>query len=127
MLAADGCRRLNGLASRDDTASANNTDGQVSTASDGNIDGQAPASSEEAFEYVSSLCGVGPKVANCIMLFGLARYDRFPIDVWMRRVMSDLYGFDENDMASMEDFARKTYGRWGGIAQQYLFYYARSR
>lgn len=126
MLAADGCRRLNGLASRDDTAPAKNTDGQASTTSDGNTDGQAPASSEEAFEYVSSLCGVGPKVANCIMLFGLARYDRFPIDVWMRRVMSDLYGFDENDMAAMEDFARKTYGRWGGIAQQYLFYYARS-
>ena len=104
VLAADGCRRLNRLAS-DDTA----------------------ASSEEAFEYVSGLTGVGPKVANCILLFGLSKYDRFPIDVWMKRVMSDLYGFRENDVAAMADFAEKTYGKWGGIAQQYLFYYARER
>ena len=104
VLAADGCRRLNGLAS-DDTA----------------------ASSEEAFEYVSGLTGVGPKVANCILLFGLSKYDRFPIDVWMKRVMSDLYGFRENDVAAMAGFAEKTYGKWGGIAQQYLFYYARER
>ncbi|MBR6444757.1 MAG: 8-oxoguanine DNA glycosylase [Firmicutes bacterium] len=102
VLAEDKCRRLNELASEE-------------------------VSSEEAFEYISELAGVGPKVANCILLFGLSKYDRFPIDVWMKRVMSDLYGYPENDLSAMADFAGKTYGKWGGIAQQYLFYFARSR
>ena len=102
ILAADGCRRLNELAS-------------------------PTAPSEAAFEYVLNLCGVGPKVANCILLFGLSKYDRFPIDVWMKRVMADFYGFSESDLASMSAFAEKTYGKWGGMAQQYLFYFARTQ
>ncbi len=84
-------------------------------------------SSQQAFEYISSLNGVGPKVANCILLFGLSKYDRFPIDVWMKKVMSDLYGFDEKDVKGMASFAEKTYGRHCGIAQQYLFYFVREQ
>lgn len=76
-------------------------------------------------EQLTELCGVGPKVANCIALFGMGKYDSFPIDVWVRRVMNLLYGIDENDKKAMADFADKHFGELGGFAQQYLFYYIR--
>lgn len=77
-----------------------------------------------------SLPGVGPKVADCILLFStLKRFDVFPIDVWVRRVMNDLYikEKDENKVSKdkIEDLARKKYGNLEGIAQQYLFYWKR--
>lgn len=74
---------------------------------------------------LSSLSGVGPKVAGCIRLFGMSRYDAFPVDVWVARVMNRLYGIDEKDHREMERFARTRFGELGGFAQQYLFYYAR--
>ncbi len=83
------------------------------------------SSYEEAYEYLTGLCGVGPKVANCIALFGLNKLESFPIDVWMRRVMNRMYGIDENNMKAMKEYAEKNYGEYGGIAQQYLFYHIR--
>lgn len=77
------------------------------------------------YEYLTSLCGVGPKVANCILLFGMSKFDSFPIDVWVRRVMHRLYDIDENDMKGMANYARENFGAYGGIAQQYLFYHIR--
>lgn len=81
---------------------------------------------KEAYDYLVSLHGVGPKVANCILLFAIEKYESFPIDVWVRRVMNHLYGFEENDMKGMAAFADEKYGEYGGFAQQYLFYYERS-
>lgn len=78
-------------------------------------------------EQLSALCGVGPKVANCILLFGMGRYDSFPIDVWMARVMNQLYGIDEKDHREMCAYAREHFGQLGGFAQQYLFYYIREK
>lgn len=78
--------------------------------------------SGEVLEGLIRFSGVGPKVANCILLFGLSRRDAFPIDVWIKRVMANLYGFDEEDTKGMQDFAQKTFGEYAGIAQQYLFY-----
>lgn len=77
-------------------------------------------------DCINDLSGVGPKVANCILLFSLARLHRFPIDVWVRKVMHELYGFDEKDIKGMTAFANQTFGPYAGIAQQYLFYYMRS-
>ena len=79
------------------------------------------------FEELSALCGVGPKVANCISLFGLQNYESFPIDVWVIKVMHELYGLDEKDKKAMAEFARERFGSLGGFAQQYLFYYMRDR
>lgn len=70
--------------------------------------------------------GVGPKVANCIKLFALRDTASFPIDTWMVKIMNHLYGFDEGDKKGMQDFAASHFGQYGGYAQQYLFYYARS-
>lgn len=89
------------------------------------LDRMVLAESEEAYEYLISLSGVGPKVANCIMLFGLRKYASFPLDVWIKRVMHEVYGIEENNTVKMQEYAVKHFGEFGGIAQQYLFYYAR--
>lgn len=79
--------------------------------------------SAQTVEALRQYCGVGPKVANCIALFSMGRIDSFPIDVWVKKVMNRLYGFDEGDMKGMAEFAADRFGNYGGIAQQYLFYY----
>lgn len=76
-------------------------------------------------EYLHTLCGVGPKVANCILLFSMNKTSSFPIDVWVKRVMNQLYGIPETDIKGMIRYAQDHFGEYGGIAQQYLFYYMR--
>jgi len=70
--------------------------------------------------------GVGPKVADCIMLFALKKYEVFPVDVWVRRVISELY-FENKEQKpkQIQRFAQKQYGSLAGVAQQYLFYWRR--
>lgn len=80
-------------------------------------------------EELLKLNGVGPKVADCIMLFSLQKFDVFPIDVWVRRVMNELYIHDEKEekisQKMLEELARKKFENMAGIAQQYLFYWKR--
>lgn len=79
------------------------------------------------FDELSALCGVGPKVASCIALFGMQDYASFPIDVWVMKVMHELYGLPEGNKKAMAEFAAEHFGELGGFAQQYLFYYMRDR
>ena len=77
-----------------------------------------------------TLSGVGPKVADCILLFStLKRFDVFPIDVWVRRVMNELYikNQDETKVSKNEiaKIAKQKFGTFEGLAQQYLFYWKR--
>ena len=83
-----------------------------------------------AREELLRLSGVGPKVADCILLFStLKRFDVFPIDVWVRRVMNELYikNEDENKVTKKEiqKLADEKFGDIQGLAQQYLFYWKR--
>ena len=83
-----------------------------------------------AREELLTLSGVGPKVADCILLFStLKRFDVFPIDVWVRRVMNELYlkNPDETKVnkKEIEKIAFKKFGNLEGIAQQYLYYWKR--
>ena len=83
-----------------------------------------------AREELLRLSGVGPKVADCILLFStLKRFDVFPIDVWVRRVMNELYikNEDENKVTKNEiqKLADEKFGKLQGLAQQYLFYWKR--
>jgi len=84
---------------------------------------------EKIKEELLELDGVGPKVADCIMLFSLKRYDVFPIDVWVRRVMNDLYIHEDDEKKVKKerilDKADELFGMKCGIAQQYLFYWRR--
>lgn len=76
-----------------------------------------------------TLPGVGPKVADCILLFSLKRYEVFPIDVWVRRIMNELYihEIDEEKVSKKElqKLAKDKYSNLAGLAQQYLFYWKR--
>ena len=83
-----------------------------------------------ARDELLKLSGVGPKVADCILLFStLKRFDVFPIDVWVRRVMNELYikNEDETKVSKKEimKIANEKFGALEGIAQQYLFYWKR--
>ncbi len=81
-------------------------------------------------DILLTLDGVGPKVADCILLFStLKRFDVFPIDVWVRRVMNELYIKNEDETKvskkEIEKLAKEKYGNLEGIAQQYLFFWKR--
>ena len=83
-----------------------------------------------AREELLKLSGVGPKVADCILLFSdLKRFDVFPIDVWVRRVMNELYikSLDETKVNKRDiaKIAKEKFGDLEGLAQQYLFYWKR--
>ena len=84
----------------------------------------------EVREKLLTLSGVGPKVADCILLFSaLKRFEVFPIDVWVRRVMNDLYIQNEDETKvnkkQIENLAKEKFGDLAGLAQQYLFYWRR--
>ena len=83
-----------------------------------------------AREELLRLSGVGPKVADCILLFSnLKRFDVFPIDVWVRRVMNELYIKKEDESKvtkkEIQKLADSKFGNMQGLAQQYLFYWKR--
>ena len=80
---------------------------------------------EALAEALREFSGIGPKVAGCIALFGMADLRAFPVDVWMRRIMHEIYGIDEKNVREMERRGREDFAPWGGLAQQYLFFYAR--
>ena len=84
----------------------------------------------EVRDELLKLSGVGPKVADCILLFSdLKRFEVFPIDVWVRRVMNDLYIKQEDETKvskkQIEKIANEKFGDLAGLAQQYLFYWRR--
>ena len=85
----------------------------------------------EVREQLLQLSGVGPKVADCILLFStLKRFEVFPIDVWVKRVMNDLYIKNEDETKvskkQIEKIAIEKFGNLAGLAQQYLFYWRRN-
>lgn len=73
---------------------------------------------DKAIEALTELRGVGIKVANCAVLFGLGKIDAFPVDVWVRRAIERHY--------DAETFDSTVFGEDAGIAQQYIFYYIRN-
>ncbi|MGN0435011.1 MAG: DNA-3-methyladenine glycosylase family protein [Wujia sp.] len=82
-------------------------------------------SSWEARKLLMTIKGVGEKVANCVLLFGLGMTDAFPVDVWMKRIMEELYFGEAQKKEDIEKFACEKYGKYAGYAQQYLFCYGR--
>lgn len=80
---------------------------------------------EKQREQLLQFPGVGPKVADCILLFALNKYEAFPIDVWVKKVMSEIYFSQEATPKQIEELAKNKYGKLAGIAQQYLFYWKR--
>lgn len=74
----------------------------------------------DAKKELMKIKGVGTKVADCILLFSLGRHNIFPLDVWTKRIISDLYNVEEKNIPA---FVEEKFGIYSGIAQQYLYYY----
>lgn len=70
---------------------------------------------EQARAALQTIKGVGPKVAECVLLYGMGRLEAFPLDVWMKRAMAELF----------PGCTPESFGRFAGIAQQYIFHYCR--
>ena len=70
--------------------------------------------------------GVGSKVADCTLLFSDSFTNAFPVDVWVKKVMEELYLKEDTSIKKINDYAINKFGNLGGYAQQYLFFYARS-
>ena len=81
----------------------------------------------EARKYLLQLHGVGNKVADCMLLYSGIKQDVFPTDVWVKRVMEELYFRREASFMEIQQFAAEHFGKYAGAAQQYLFYYAREQ
>jgi N-glycosylase/DNA lyase len=73
-----------------------------------------------------SLSGVGPKVADCILLFGYYRQDVFPVDTWIEQMYNEYIDDKLHDRNKIRNDLVKMFGNLSGYAQQYLFYYQRS-
>lgn len=86
------------------------------TSGDVDLNEVAELPTPQASELLRRIKGVGPKVAACALLFGFGKTDAFPIDVWVKRVLAKYYP---------PKFDPSVFGRYAGLAQQYLFYYER--
>jgi len=91
------------------------------------LDRIATLPTEEAREELRKIRGVGEKVANCILLFAYGRAEAFPIDVWVERVLRQLYfkGSQRVGTERLREFAEDHFGPFRGYAQQFLFHWIR--
>lgn len=80
---------------------------------------------DECHLALQKFMGVGAKVADCIMLFSMAKHSAFPVDVWIKRAMIHFYLAPDVSLNKIRVFGRDKFGELSGLAQQYLFYYAR--
>ncbi len=75
--------------------------------------------SEDSLRYLMSFRGIGMKVASCILLFAYGKYDVYPIDTWVKKYMDANYGI--KDEKKIKEFCKEKYGKYSGLAIQYMF------
>ena len=90
-----------------------------------NIENLEKMTTLDARKELMKIPGIGAKVADCILLFSMGRVESFPVDTWIKKVMSELY-VDSTNITKINQYASQRFGKYAGIAQQYLFYYKRS-
>jgi N-glycosylase/DNA lyase len=97
---------------------------------------------DESRKILTSVYGIGNKIADCILLFSLEKTEAFPIDVWMGRAIFKYYHrlinkrdatfmnankkLSDNQYSILSEIMRNHFGKYGGYAQQYLFYHIRN-
>jgi len=81
---------------------------------------------EAARQALTALPGVGLKVADCVCLYALGFVQAFPMDTWMQKVLCGVYGYAGKTDKQMRAFVDEKFGENAGLAQQYLFHYART-
>lgn len=78
-------------------------------------------SGEKGIDELYKIRGIGVKVASCILLFGYGKFDVFPIDTWVKKTIADNYKDIKNDQNSIKEFTKEKYGKYSGLAIQYMF------
>ncbi len=78
---------------------------------------------DSALEEIKIIKGVGDKVGNCVLLFSMNKYEAFPVDIWMKRIMEQVYNI-KGKPDEVRKKSEKLFGKYSGFVQQYLFYYA---
>ena len=91
---------------------------------DYDLDGLTHLNSEQARAELLKFLGIGPKVADCILLFGLKRGDVFPVDTWLKKVYHEYFEAGHKD-SEISRFFCNLFGDDAGLCQQYLFYFQR--
>ena len=108
---------------------ARNLLGTAKMVASGEIDLEAlrNLSADEARGALCELPGVGEKIANCVLLFAYERLDAVPIDVWIGRVLNEVYfaGRSKVPLRELKSFSANYFGIYAGYAQQYLFHHWR--
>jgi N-glycosylase/DNA lyase len=107
------------------------------------LDSLRNSSYEDAKRSLLDFPGVGLKVADCVSLFSLGKYEAFPVDVWMKRTILEYYAnhfstefvqrilnrksFSDSDYEELSLFGRTYFGKYAGYAQEYLYHYERTQ
>lgn len=95
--------------------------------SETNIQNLKNLKTEQLFNFLISLNGIGPKVASCILLFGFSRKDKFPVDTWIEQVYYNHFSTKKLTRPQIQNYFETIFGKNSGLTQQYLFYYERSK
>ncbi|MDD4831952.1 MAG: DNA glycosylase [Bacilli bacterium] len=81
-------------------------------------------SSKEALSYLMKENGIGLKVASCILLFSYSRYDVYPIDIWVKKIMKERFNIEKEK--DIKEYMENKYKDYSGLVIQYLFNYKRN-
>ncbi len=90
--------------------------------SDFDMERLATLSTSDLREKLMTLCGVGRKVADCILFFGFTRTDVFPVDTWIRKAYKEFCDVPRSD-SKISDYFVSIFGKYSGYAQQYIYNY----
>ena len=82
-------------------------------------------STEEALERLTSVKGIGTKVASCILLFAYGKLDTFPVDTWVRHFVSENFDVKDN-IKDISNYMKDVFGEYSGLAIQYFFHIGRN-
>ena len=101
--------------------------GAARLAAEGALDPERLAAmpTAEARAELMRVKGVGNKVCDCVLLFSLGKFDLFPTDTWIRKVMEE--SFSAGSVSAAKSAGEELFGGYSGFAQQYLFYWRRER
>jgi N-glycosylase/DNA lyase len=97
---------------------------------DGSVDFDAVGrmAYEDAREVLKTIPGVGDKIADCVLLFGFSKYESFPVDIWIKRAIQQVYfGSRETRNDDIRRFGQEHFGKYAGYAQEYIYHYSRTQ
>ena len=80
-------------------------------------------STDEIYNFLINLKGIGPKVASCILLFGFGKTEKFPVDTWIEQVYYNHFSNEKRTRPQIQEYFESEFKEYSGIAQQYLFFY----